>query len=134
MRQADDGDILDGVVTAQEVLDLYRIEVLAAGDDDVLLAVHQIDETVRILHRHVAGKQPAVAEHLAGRLLVLVVTGHHTGTLDGELADLALTDIAAPLVDNAHLPAVARYADAPTWSMFSTPRCTQPGPMDSDRP
>ena len=44
--QADDRHILDLIVLAQEILDLDWVEVLPAGDDDVLLAVHQENEAV----------------------------------------------------------------------------------------
>ena len=61
---ADDRHVLDGVVSAQEVLDLHRVDVLATGDDDVLLAVDQPDEAVLVHLGHVAREQPAVLEDL----------------------------------------------------------------------
>ena len=51
---------MNGIVRADEILNLYRIEVLAAADNYVFLAVNQIIEAVLILHRHVSGKKPAI--------------------------------------------------------------------------
>ena len=39
--QADDGHVVDLGIGGEEVLDLNGVEVLAAGDDDVLLPVYQ---------------------------------------------------------------------------------------------
>ena len=50
-------------------------------------------------------------QYLGGRLRVLVVAGHHAGALHGQLADLALLDVVALLVDDLGLPAVAGHAD-----------------------
>ena len=57
--QSDDSHVVDGVVGAQEVLDLNGIKVLAAGNDDVLLTVYKEDEAVLVLHGHVSGIEPA---------------------------------------------------------------------------
>ena len=49
VRKTDDRDVLDLVELAQVILDLYGIEVLSAGDDDVLLAVNEVDKAVLLL-------------------------------------------------------------------------------------
>jgi hypothetical protein len=55
-------------VAVQHVLDLDRRDVLAAGDDDVLAAVLDLDVAVRVHDRQVAGVEPAAREGLLGRL------------------------------------------------------------------
>ena len=109
--QADHGHVLDLVVGAQEVLDLHRVDVLAARDDDVLFAVHQVDEAVLVLAGHIAGVEPAVVEHLICGLGVLVVALHDAGAVDGQLAHVAGLYGLALFIDDLGLPAVARLAD-----------------------
>ena len=109
---ADDGNVLDLCVRAEEIFDLNGINVLAARDDDVLFAVNEPDEAVLVLAGHVARVEPAVlAEYLVGRLRILIVAFHNAGALDGKLADLARKHRAAALVNDPGLPAVARLAD-----------------------
>ena len=48
----------------EDVLDLRRVDVLAAADDHVLLAPHDVDESLLVLAHHVAGVEPAAAEGL----------------------------------------------------------------------
>ena len=67
---ADDRGLGDGRVLEEAVLDLDRADVLAAGDDHVLLAVG--DHDVRAVEvAAVAGVEPAVDDRL-GRLLGLL--------------------------------------------------------------
>ena len=61
----DDRALQHGRVAGDGLLDLDGRDVLAAGDDDVLLAVAQLDVAVRVHHRQVAGVEPAAAERLA---------------------------------------------------------------------
>ena len=55
------------------LLHLDRRDVLAAGDDDVLAAVAQLDVAVRMQDGEVAGVEPAASERGRGRLGVVVV-------------------------------------------------------------
>ena len=72
---ADDERVRDVLRGLQRVLEVLRRHVLAAGgDDDVLLAVGDRQEAVLVDRPDVAGAEPPVArQHLARRLLVLVV-------------------------------------------------------------
>src|SRR5207247_10175976 len=54
----------DGGVTRHRLLDLDRRDVLAAGDDDVLLTIAQLDVAVRMPHRDVAGVKPSAPKCL----------------------------------------------------------------------
>src|SRR5262245_3096857 len=74
-------------VPVQRDLDLDTRDVLAAGDDDVLLAVLDLDVVVGIPDREVAGVHPAACERFGGRLRVLDVAEHHRVALDQDLAD-----------------------------------------------
>src|SRR5262249_31675540 len=52
-------------------------DVLAARDDDVLLAVAQLDRAVRVHHAHVAAVEPTARKCRLCRLLVAEVPLHH---------------------------------------------------------
>ena len=112
--QADDSDVLDRLECVQEVLDLNRIEILAAGDNDVFLAVDEVVESVLVLYGHIAGVEPAViVQDLFVGTGILVVLDHDAGTLDGQLSDLAELNVPAVFIDNAAFPSVSRDADGP---------------------
>ena len=64
LGHADHRDLGDGRVREEHVLDLDRGDVLAAGDDDVLLAVADREVAVVADHAAVAGVEPAVDERL----------------------------------------------------------------------
>ena len=64
------------------ILDLHGIDVLAAADDDVFLAVDEPDEAVLVLACHIAREQPAVLDGFVGRIGVVVVADHDTRALD----------------------------------------------------
>ena len=57
-----------GRVLVEDLLDLARVDVVAAADDHVLLAVDDEEVAVLVDGRHVAGVQPAVADRLGGRV------------------------------------------------------------------
>ena len=65
---ADHGDLLDRRVGRDRVLDLDRVDVLAAGDDHVLDPVDEVDVAVGVEVALVAGVVPAVAERSRGLL------------------------------------------------------------------
>jgi len=61
MRYADHGRVRDRRMFDQAVLDLDAVDVLAASDDHVLLAIGDEQESVFVDVADVAGVQPAVA-------------------------------------------------------------------------
>ena len=111
IRKADHGHILDIRICCHEILDLHGIEVLAAGDDDILLAVHKPEEPVLVLARHISRMEPSILEGFCRSSRILVVALHEAGTLDAELADAALGYFVSCLVDDLCLPAISRHAD-----------------------
>ncbi len=108
---------LDNVLVARELgLDVGRIDVEAARDDDVLAPVQEDQKTVLVEAPDVAGPDEAppfrVAPLGVARLLrLIVISGHdRAGTAD-HLADVSLGDFVARLVDQANVVALHRLAD-----------------------
>jgi hypothetical protein len=83
---------------AQHALDFDRGDVLAAGNDDVLGAVLDLQVAVGMHHAEVAGPEPAIGNRLAGGNLVLVVAEHHIVA--------AQRDFTERLPVGGHVPAV----------------------------
>ena len=111
MRNAEHGRLANRRVLVEHLLDLARIDVVTAADDHVLLAVDDEEVAVLVDLAHVAGVQPAVADRLGGRVLALPVALHHVVAPDHDLADLALRDLVAVVVDDLHLDALDRSPD-----------------------
>ena len=65
---ADDAGQRDRGVLDQRVLDVARVDVEAAADDQVLLAVDDVQVAVRVPVADVPGVQPSVADRLGGDL------------------------------------------------------------------
>src|SRR5882724_5279642 len=73
-------------VPVEHVLDLQRRNVLAAGDDDVLGAVLDLDVAVGLHHREIARAEPAAREGVLGRPAVLEVALHGDVAAEHDLA------------------------------------------------
>ena len=58
--QTDDSNVFDCIVLAEEIFNLYRIDIFAAGDDDIFLTVNEIDKAVFVFLCHIAGEQPSI--------------------------------------------------------------------------
>src|SRR5262249_38661994 len=95
-------------MAVQRVLDLARIDVVATGDDHLLLAVDNRIDAVRVDLREVAGVAPAVAEDFRRRGGIVPVPGHHVRTGYNELADLPGADISSVGADESHASADRR--------------------------
>ena len=76
MWEPDDRNLLHSRVSQKHAFDFDRRNVLAAADDDVLYAVANLDVTIRMHDRGVAGMKPSAAESLLGRYRVVVIAGH----------------------------------------------------------
>src|SRR5262249_52451199 len=76
VRAADDGDLAHARVLEQYLLDLARIDVGAAADDDVLGSVLERQIAVGIKGADVPGMQPAVAQRGGGGPRILPIAGH----------------------------------------------------------
>ena len=62
VRAADDRNLEHAGMAQQHFLDLARIDVAAAADDQVLGAVLQGEKTLVVEGAHIAGVQPAAAQ------------------------------------------------------------------------
>src|SRR5207237_795058 len=83
---------------------LGAVDVLAAGDDHVLLAVDDPDIALVVLADQVAGVEPTAFERLGGGLRVVPVAGHQRRRPVDDLADLADGYIGHVLVDDSRGP------------------------------
>jgi hypothetical protein len=111
VRDADHGGLGDRRVLVEDLLDLTRVDVVAAADDQVLLAVDDEEVAVGVLAGQVAGAEPPVGDRLPGRLLAGPVALHQTVAPDRDLADLAGRDVAAVEPDQPQLDALDGGAD-----------------------
>ena len=100
---ADAGDRRD------RFLDLVRIGVAAGADDDVLDAPGDVDVAARDVGA-VAALDPAVVEQLARLRLVAEIALGHRGPAEFQHALLALAELAAGVVDDAHVVLLDRMA------------------------
>ncbi len=66
VRHPDHGDLDDGGMREERVLDLDRRHILATGDDHVLLAIGDGDVALVIEEASVAGVEPTAFECLGG--------------------------------------------------------------------
>src|SRR6266540_758766 len=111
VADAHHGRFGDRRVLVQHLLDLPRIDVVAAPDDQVLLAVHDEEIAVLVLAGQVAGAKPPVGNRLPSGLLVPPVALHDVVPADRDLADRTRRHVVAKGVDHPHLDAVDRGAD-----------------------
>ena len=87
----------------EHLLDLDRIDVLAAADQHVLLAVDDVAKALLVQFGEIAGFQPAVHERLRGGLGLVPIAPHHVRSLGPQLADLAGRQRLARGADDAHV-------------------------------
>src|SRR5262249_41056325 len=100
---ADYGNLAHARVREQNLLDLARIDIGAAGDHHVLGAVFEREIAVRIERADVAGVQPAAAQGARARLCVAPVAGHDAGATAEDFAGLARRERPVVLVRHHHL-------------------------------
>ncbi len=73
----------------EHVFHLARVDVVAAGDDHVLLAVHDPEEAILIHAGDVARVQPALPQNFGRLIGTLPVPLHHLRALECDLTCLA---------------------------------------------
>src|SRR5262249_53342101 len=101
VRRADDRGLADVGMREERLLDLARIDVLAASDDELALAANDVDEAVPVDAPEIAAVEPAAAEGRRRRVRIAEVPAHDVRALDHDLADLAGRDVAIVAVDDA---------------------------------
>ena len=81
---------LDTGVAHRELFDPRRVDIVAAADDDLLLAPGEAEISVLVDPAHVAGHEPAVVvETRFGGELVVEIAEHQACAASGEQPDLA---------------------------------------------
>ena len=76
----------------REVLDLLRMYVLAAADDNVLETTDEAEAPVIVNQAEIAGKEPTVlVEALFCRLLIVKIAKHQAGAFACNVTDFALS-------------------------------------------
>ncbi len=86
MGNADDGDLRDGGVSRDRVLDLDGVHILAAGNDHVVEAVDKVDVAVGIDVADVAGVIPAASHHVLCLFGAVPVLAEEVSALGAHLA------------------------------------------------
>src|SRR5205085_4733249 len=99
VRHAHDRALRDAGHVVDVALDLRRVDVVAAADDQVLAAADDGDVAALVHLADVAGAEPAVVgELLPGLLRHAPVALEHIGAFHLDAADLACRDLAALVV------------------------------------
>src|ERR1022692_2891465 len=111
MGDPDDSGLGDRRVLVQDLLDLARVDVVAAANDQLLLAVHDEEVAVLVHPGEVTRAEPAVRDRLGRRLGLPPVALHHVVPADRDLADLAGRAVGAVGAGQAHLEAGHRRTD-----------------------
>ena len=97
----------------RQILDLRRVDVVAAADDQILLTADDLQIAVRVEAAEIAAHEPARAiERLFGRLLVVEIAEGQARAAAADLADLAgrHLDIGVLLVPQPDLVGAAGLA------------------------
>src|SRR4029453_15910993 len=90
MGDPDDRALAHRRVLVEHLLELPRVDVVAAANDQLLLAVDDEEVAVLVDAPDVAGPKPAIGgQDLSGGLRSAPVARHHVVAADGDLADLA---------------------------------------------
>ena len=107
---SDHGYIVHLMVAAEDILDLGRVNVLAARDNHVVLAVDQGIEAVDVAPGHIANGQIRASECLRGFVRQIPIAFETPGCSRIELADLAFAHLAAVFVEKLNPAAATQLA------------------------
>src|SRR5258705_8901910 len=100
---ADDGGLGDGGMLVEHLLDLARIHVVAAADDELLLSIDDVVAAVFVDSTDVTGGEPAVDDARLGGLGQLPVALHHVVPTDLDFTVAAVGHFVSRFVDHSHL-------------------------------
>src|SRR5579885_2103161 len=114
VRNAENRAFEHRLVLVQNVLHLRRIDVLAAGEDHVLFAIHDVDVAFGVNYGQVARVEPAVPYGLRRGFRSLPVARRDGGPAHDDLADLPIIagHLAAVRADHFQIDAQERAAGA----------------------
>src|SRR5690349_3157449 len=109
---ADDGGLNDGWMLIEHFLDLARIHVVPAADDQRLLAVDDVEVAFLVHPSEIAGAEPAIrGRYLGGGRWLSPIALHDVVAADGDLADVADRQVGPVVSHDSHLHSVDRDAD-----------------------
>src|SRR5439155_537093 len=114
IRHTHDRRFFDLRMLEEHFFHLARVNVEAAGDDHVLLAVHDVVVARLVAPGDVASVEPAVAKHLRGFNGLVPITLHHLRAADDDFARFAHGQFARAGLEihDTHLGVWNREADA----------------------
>src|SRR5215469_7854932 len=98
VRHPDDCTVTNGLVTPDDLLDLAGVHIESARDDHVLLAVGDMQISLRIEMADIPRMQPAIDDRLGGLVGRFVVARHEEVALHADLAGCALRQHRAGIV------------------------------------
>src|SRR5258705_13728088 len=99
VRYAEHTRFLNRRMSAEDGLDLCGIDILAAGLDQVFLAVDENERAVLLTPQQVAGMEPTALEHLGVSRIVIEIAGHDARAPHYAFARLADRHLVHVLVD-----------------------------------
>src|SRR6218665_128037 len=107
---ADHGGLGHALQRKQDFLDLARVDVVAAGNDQFLLAIDDVEEAIGIQGPDVAGMQPPVAKGLRRHLGLVEVAARHARGAHDDLTVLARRQFLALTAMDPNFDAPVRFA------------------------
>ena len=100
MRNPEDHRGRDRWVVDDDLFHLARIDVVAAGDDDVLCPVEQVEVTLVVEEADIAGVQPTVSQGLGRGFRVVPIARHHYFAAGDDFTDFALRKLTVVAIDD----------------------------------
>src|SRR5581483_342216 len=91
----------DGGVLQQDFVDFVRGDVFTAANDDVFDPASQIEIAIVVEKTLIAGAKPSLDEGLGVGFRIIFVSMKNIGTLNDDLAALAVGKVIAGFVQNA---------------------------------
>src|SRR5262245_4290974 len=107
---ADNGGVRDGGMLVENPFDLGWIDVLAAGDDQVVFAIVNKEVPVRVTASNVAGMKPALAQCIARGGAIAPIFHERAGAAHDHLTRRSHGQLVATLIDDANLAAEPRQS------------------------
>jgi hypothetical protein len=103
IRDPDSGSLKHHWVSIENILDLTKVNVLAAGDNQVFFAIHNEEIPILIEIADVAGVAPPASQCISGRLGIHPISLHHRRAAHHNLSPLASREGAIVIINDAIL-------------------------------
>ncbi len=97
MRNADDSGLHHLGMFEKHLFDIPGINVEAAGDDHIFLAINDVEIAVFVHFCDIAGVQPPVGEGFRGGVGAVPITLHDLGALDQEFTGFTHRNVRDPV-------------------------------------